>query len=92
MQNKNNALTRRTLIGNSILAAAALGSGCTSVTTTGNIQKKRAFRFAHMTDIHMEPKKRAPQGLTAALKHIESLPDKPDMILPAATMLWIHWM
>jgi 3',5'-cyclic-AMP phosphodiesterase len=80
MQTKNNALTRRTLIGNSILAAAALGSGCTSALSERSKQK-RSVRFAHMTDMHIEPKRNAPAGLTAALKHIEALPDRPDMII-----------
>jgi 3',5'-cyclic-AMP phosphodiesterase len=81
MQN-NDFITRRKLIGSSILAAAALSNGCASeIDSISASKKKRTLRFAHMTDMHIEPKRNAPEGLTAALKHIEALPDRPDMII-----------
>ncbi len=43
--------------------------------------KKRTIRFAHLTDIHVEPKKNAPEGLVAALRHVQSLEDTPEMII-----------
>lgn len=43
--------------------------------------KKRITRFAHFTDIHLEPKNGAPDGLTKALRHTQSLKDKPEMII-----------
>lgn len=81
MEKQNSLITRRTLLGSSILTAAAFSSGCTSGHAAAGARKKRTIRFAHMTDIHMEPKRRAPEGLTAALGHIEALADKPDMII-----------
>jgi 3',5'-cyclic AMP phosphodiesterase CpdA len=82
MAEQNSLITRRTLIGNSILAAAALSGGCAFKTAAGIPPKrKRIVRFAHLTDIHMEPEHNAPEGLTAALRHIEAMADKPDMVI-----------
>lgn len=42
---------------------------------------KRTVRFAHFTDIHIDSNRHAPEGLTAALRHVQALDDKPDMII-----------
>jgi 3',5'-cyclic-AMP phosphodiesterase len=42
---------------------------------------RRVIRFAHFTDIHMEPKRNAPQGLVVALEHMQSLEDKPELLV-----------
>ncbi|USN99580.1 MAG: metallophosphoesterase [Phycisphaeraceae bacterium] len=42
---------------------------------------KRALRVAHLTDIHVQPELRAAEGLAAALAHVQSLDDKPQLIL-----------
>jgi Icc protein len=44
-------------------------------------RSKRTFRFAHFTDIHLEPGRNAPEGLAAALRHAQGLTDKPEMII-----------
>ena len=44
-------------------------------------RSKRTLRFAHLTDIHVDLKRRAPDGLASALRHVQSLKDKPDMII-----------
>ncbi len=44
-------------------------------------QVRRAIRFAHFTDIHMEPKRNAPKGLETALKHMQSLDDQPELLI-----------
>ncbi len=44
-------------------------------------EKPRAIRFAHFTDMHIEPKLDAPQGLVAALKHMQALKDKPQLLV-----------
>lgn len=87
MQEKKTSVTRRELIGSSILAAAALSGGCAVHTTAGKAEPgrkknaKRTVRFAHMTDLHIEPKRKAPEGLATALRHIQALPDKPEMVI-----------
>jgi len=80
-------ISRRGLLGGSLTAAAGLMAGA-SVFTPEVLAapkigdpKKRSIRFAHFTDIHLEPKRNAPAGLTAALKHVQSQKDKPEMII-----------
>jgi 3',5'-cyclic AMP phosphodiesterase CpdA len=42
---------------------------------------KRVLRFAHPTDIHVQPELRGDLGMTAAFKHMFDLKDPPEMIL-----------
>lgn len=50
---------------------------------TDNIIKprKRVLRFAHLTDVHLEPEMRAPEGLAKCLYHIQSQQDAPAFIM-----------
>jgi 3',5'-cyclic AMP phosphodiesterase CpdA len=34
-----------------------------------------------MTDVHVQPERRAPEGMAACLRHIQEATDKPDLIL-----------
>ena len=76
-------ITRRHFVSGSA-AALALAVGRASAMTgpvSRKLRKNRTVRFAHMTDIHVEPKRCASEGLTAALKHVHTLKDRPDMII-----------
>jgi 3',5'-cyclic AMP phosphodiesterase CpdA len=79
-------ITRRGFLGGSI-AAAGIAAGAVILNPSGTMaaakskKAKRSIRFAHMTDIHLEPKRNAPAGLAAALRHIQSQKDKPQMII-----------
>jgi Icc protein len=42
---------------------------------------QRVIRFAHFTDIHMEPKQNAPEGLAQALRHMQALEDRPTLLV-----------
>lgn len=42
--------------------------------------RKRVLRLGHLTDVHVQPELAADQGLAACLKHVQELPDKPDVI------------
>lgn len=44
-------------------------------------KKKVALRFAHLTDVHMKPEMRAPEGLAACLHHVQSQKKKPAFIV-----------
>ncbi|WP_406694792.1 metallophosphoesterase [Singulisphaera sp. Ch08] len=59
--------------------AAAFAAGGTSFGKPS--ERNRVLRVAHITDIHVQPERRAPEGLASCLKHIQSLQDKPDLIL-----------
>src|ERR687889_793437 len=66
---------------------------------------KRVLRIAHVTDIHVKPGLRAPKGLARCFHHIQSLPEKVDLILnggdsimdalsrdkPTVTKQWRVW-
>src|SRR2546422_4185382 len=48
---------------------------------------KRVLRLAHLTDIHVMPEKRAAEGLGACLDHVQSLADRPELILTGGDSL-----
>lgn len=39
------------------------------------------LRIAHLTDIHVQPERKAAEGFAACLHHVQSQPEKPDFIL-----------
>ena len=43
--------------------------------------RKRTLRVAHLTDTHIQPERKANEGMTACLHHVQNLKDKPDLIL-----------
>lgn len=49
--------------------------------------RKRVLRLAHLTDIHVQPERRAHEGLAACLKHVQALPDKPELILTGGDLI-----
>lgn len=61
------------------LAAAGFATrGLGAVRTTG---RKRVLRVAHLTDFHVQPELRAPEGMTSCLRHLQATAEKPDLIL-----------
>ena len=78
-------MNRRTLIKQAGLLTV-LGSVAGIPSFAGDIaqsllkNKKRVLRFAHLTDVHMEPELRAPEGLAACLHHLQSQKDAPSFI------------
>jgi 3',5'-cyclic AMP phosphodiesterase CpdA len=44
-------------------------------------ERKRVLRVAHLTDIHVQPELKAPEGMAACLQHLQGLNDKPELIL-----------
>ncbi len=49
--------------------------------------RKRVLRFAHMTDIHVQPELRASEGMTAALVHLRSQPDQPGLVITGGDLI-----
>jgi 3',5'-cyclic AMP phosphodiesterase CpdA len=90
---KNNTANRRQWlrsvgIGSAgvIASAAGLDTGIVSAQTTPLAGvalpgRKRSLRFAHLTDVHVEPELGANEGMASCLKHVQSHADKPEMIL-----------
>ncbi len=83
----NPPISRRSLIKTytTAMAAAAMSSplafGQSPPATPPGNGAKRVLRFAHPTDIHVQPELHGDQGMTAAFKHMFDLKDPPQMIL-----------
>lgn len=52
-----------------------------------NPDRKRIFRIAHLTDIHVQPERGAPQGMEACIQHAQNRRNKPDMILTGGDLI-----
>ncbi len=76
--------TRRQLITTGVVAtaAAALGVPLSAKAQSDGAKspRKRVLRIAHLTDIHLAPERNAPEGFAACLAHVQSQPDKADVI------------
>ena len=62
-------------------SASAIGFAPQMLVATDNQPARRALRVVHMTDVHVQPELRAPEGMTACLRHIQQMAVKPDLIL-----------
>lgn len=73
-------LTGLTAVGGSGLLTCkpTLSAETTSPISNG---RKRAVRFAHLTDIHVYSSRSAAKGLATALQHVQSLDDQAEFIL-----------
>jgi 3',5'-cyclic-AMP phosphodiesterase len=62
-----------------------LGAGLAATTLhaygLGAPERKRVLRLAHVTDVHVQPELRAPEGMAACLRHIQATAEKPNLIL-----------
>jgi 3',5'-cyclic AMP phosphodiesterase CpdA len=76
--------TRRNFLKGAALGALATGLApglvsATSVNPSGNA--KRSLRIAHITDVHITDKPQAEACFERVLKEINSMSDKPDLII-----------
>ncbi len=62
-------------------SASAIGFAPQMLVAADNQPARRALRVVHMTDVHVQPELRAPEGLTACLRHIQQMAVKPNLIL-----------
>jgi 3',5'-cyclic-AMP phosphodiesterase len=63
------------------LGAAGLAAVGSATAAPVNPARRRLFRAAQLTDIHVSAENRAPEGMTAALRHAQGQADKPDLLL-----------
>lgn len=49
--------------------------------TAGSTAKKRSIRLAHISDVHVQPERRAAEGLAQCLHHLQEQKDTPELIL-----------
>lgn len=81
---RNSGMTRR----ESILTMGAVAAGTLSfgapyrsaLAAPANTERKRSLRVAHLTDFHVEPELRAGEGMASCLRHVQQLPDKPELM------------
>jgi Icc protein len=63
-------------------AFLAAGAGLAALpSAAGGAARKPALRIAHLTDIHVQPERKAGEGMAACLRHMQGQKDKPDLIL-----------
>ena len=73
--------TRRTIMAS---GAAGLALGVLNPAlgeTTATEGRKRVLRLAHLTDTHVQPEKKAGEGLATCLNHVQNQSDPPSMII-----------
>lgn len=76
-------ITRR-----SVLASTVSGVLLPTITRANpNLNRKRSLRIAHLTDIHVQPERGAPEGMEAALAHAVGQKDKPDLIFTGGDLI-----
>src|SRR5688572_587862 len=63
------------------LTALPLLGGATALGATNEIGKKKSFRVAHLTDIHVKPGEIPEKGMAKALQAAQLLKPKPDFII-----------
>ena len=74
-------INRRGFIRNSSLLGLFASVGANKLQLINNTGKQRVVRFAHLTDVHMEPELNAPAGLAKCLHHLQSQHDQPQFII-----------
>lgn len=79
----NCLISRRTFLQSAAASTATAGwlanADLKAVEKVG--RRKRTLRFAHLTDIHIQPERGADRGFAAVLKHVQSLDDSPKLIV-----------
>ena len=65
----------------SAAALAAAGLWTSDARPAFASERKRVLRLAHLTDLHVQPELQAGEGVTACLRHVNQLSDRPDLIL-----------
>lgn len=71
-----------------LLAASSTGILMPSlVNMIPNPARKRTLRIAHLTDIHVQPEKGAPDGMQAAIAHALSQKEKPNLMITGGDLI-----
>ena len=80
MTSRRNWLKGSFLAGAGIFTSRLLSTSNLNATPV-KMDRKRSLRIAHITDVHVQPEGDAPFGFANALKTIQSLEDKVDLIV-----------
>lgn len=74
-------LSRRELIAGAVAAGLSSALSPAQALLTLPSPRRRRFRFAYLTDIHIQPELGAADGVALAVKKVLSLSPRPDFIL-----------
>lgn len=77
-------MTRRAALkASGLLAAGAALGGFTSPARAQDrvSSRKRALRVAHLTDLHIQPERKADSGVAACLRHVRAHKETPELVL-----------
>lgn len=79
----NTSVSRRTLLGAGLAAIAAGGlpRAAHAAAPSPSGAARRVLRFAHPTDIHVQPELRGGEGMAAAFRHMMALDEPPELII-----------
>ncbi|MFN7020534.1 MAG: metallophosphoesterase family protein [Phycisphaerales bacterium] len=73
-----------------LVTACGRGSAAVSITPRVPAQAgtaKPGVRLAHLTDFHVQPEKRAGEGMAASLRHVMALDQRPDVIVTGGDLI-----
>lgn len=73
-------MNRRSFLKNAGLPALGLAVAPLAAQAPA-LGRRRVLRAAHLTDIHVQPRLGAPEGMAAALRHAQGLADAPGLLL-----------
>lgn len=81
-------LSRRELLAGALAAGAAAAMRPLSAMAAKTPPAPQAFRFVHLTDIHVQTELSAARGFAKALRAVESLKPRPDFILTGGDLVF----
>lgn len=73
-----------------LAAAGGRSSAAAPIPPNGSEQAaaaKPGVRLAHLTDFHVQPEKRAGEGMAACLRHVMALDRRPDVIVTGGDLI-----
>jgi 3',5'-cyclic-AMP phosphodiesterase len=87
MKSEPNQVTRRQFIQVAGSSAAVLLGGSRIGGVKAAASEPQAFRFVHLTDIHVKPELRAEEGFRQCMKAVHELKPRPDFILTGGDLV-----
>lgn len=79
-------MSRREFVGVAAVGAAGVLAPGVAMAVPGD-RPKRALRIAHLTDIHVQPERGAPEGMEKCLDHVQGQKDRPDLVFTGGDLI-----
>ncbi len=68
-------------------AVRALAGQDATTQPAASAARKRALRFAHLTDSHIQPERRAAEGVATCLRALREMKDAPELIVTGGDLI-----